>query len=268
MTGATAQVLAAARPVRRFAAWKVWGAAAALALLGHGAGWLFVPVIPRLVEEVVPAFPLVSFEPFHSGLPELEVLASDVRVIWSPSLFALASPLGFSQPVLEGEMGLRPPLVLPSKTHFFLERADVRSSAGPEPFALPRLELTDLPFGLPRATPMAASAGPGRKPIYVEGFGGLKQARFEGVDPRRTLWATGEGAWEARIYAEFNEQGVPRQVLLDEATPYKSINERILREVGSSRLANPEQGRSGWILLRYAGSAPRVARLPDGGARP
>ncbi|HBA83300.1 MAG TPA: hypothetical protein DCZ95_04315 [Verrucomicrobia bacterium] len=253
---------------RRESSWGFWLLAVVLAALWHLAWGLLLQPASEEITERVPRFPLVSYIPFQPTLPSQDARDADVRVLWSPHLFSLSSPVGFSQSVMSDEIGVRPPLAMPLRTHFYVDRtsAAATGSAIRMVRTLPDAALNVL-TGLVLTTPQAPvfpSARGGRHALSIAWTGGLEGAQFENLDTTRPLLLEGEQAWETTVYVEFNRHGVLTHAVMDPPTPYKGINRFILRKLSEIRLLEPGEGRRGCVVLRYAGAAPRP--LAQGGA--
>jgi predicted RNA-binding protein len=252
---------------RRESSWGFWVLAILLAALLHVLwGLWFQPAVME-TPDYVPRFPLVSYIPFQSTLSSRDPGDTDVRILWSPHLFALPSSVGFSQYAMTNEIGVRPPLAMPMQTHFFVDRSS--SVATGSDIRIVR-SISDAARGVLTGMvlktyqpPVFTPARSLQKPVYIELADDLKGAEFDNLDLDRPILAEGELAWETVIYVEFNRYGVVTHAIMDAPTPFEGINRFILRKLSELHLKDPGEGRSGRIIVRYAGTA---GRMP-GGAR-
>lgn len=181
--------------------------------------------------------------------------AADPRVAWSPSVFALPGPAGFSHRLRRDRARLAPPDQPLRPGPAYLE-AD---AAALPPGTTDRAGLRSAPAaGLPpapAADPVFPPRAPGEEPSRMVFPDGWEARLFSGVDPGFGAWA-GQ-AWSAVLDLRFDADGVPQSVLLVQPSGLPGVDGRLARSARGWRLLDaraPRQGRVGWY-----GAAPAPA---------
>lgn len=176
-----------------------------------------------------------------------QALAADIRVTWSPSVFALPSPAGFSHALRRDRAQLAPPDQAIRAEAAFLETAPAVVLASPTT-TVPQGVLTVPPPLLAWPTPRVFAARPTGADtpsmIFTEGW---ESRLFSGVDPGYGAWTP--QAWKARIEMRFDGAGIPDSVLLVEPSGLSDVDRQLARSVRGWRLldaAAPRQGAVTW----------------------
>ena len=235
----------------------VWFWAVLLAVGWHGLwGWLFSPA--RAVSTIAPLrVPQVSYMPVNADGRDGEALNADIRALWSPVLFSIPTPMGFSRSVLTNEVGVRPPLGQSMAFSNFLERSALPVQASPlvtipalndivaETIKSLALNETDPS----RVTPVPATGGE----VQVEFLQGLAERKPANLNLPRHPWIKGDKAWEIVLYIEFGEDGLVRQVFVESPTESESLNAALAQGAWKLRLENPGVPVSGRIVVRNRG---------------
>ena len=181
--------------------------------------------------------------------------AADPRVAWSPSVFALPGPVGFSHRLRRDRARLAPPPP-PLRPRPPPPAADA-AAPPPEttdPAGLPSAPAAGLPPA-PAADPVFPPRAPGEEPSRMVFPDGWEARLFSGVDPGFGAWA-GQ-AWSAVLDLRFDADGVPQSVLLVQPSGLPGVDGRLARSARGWRLLDaraPRQGRVGW-----SGAAPAPA---------
>ncbi|MFH0880286.1 MAG: hypothetical protein V2A34_11285 [Lentisphaerota bacterium] len=250
---------------------QAWGMALILALGWHSVWWVWLGAAPPAPKLLIPQTPSVTYTPFHVKSSDGEALHADVRVLWSPALFSLSTPVGFSRVMLEDQIGIRPSIQPPSGASNLLERlalsgsnpvARLAGSVGEEAAAW----MADLP-SLHDPEDRTVNETPFQEQrFWVEFSGGLKGANFKRLNFPRNNPQINRMPWEIRAYLEFNGMGVARHVLLDQPTMSKKLNQYILRELLALQLKNATDGQNGYVTIRNRGFDSRSKAGMNGSA--
>jgi hypothetical protein len=207
----------------------------------------------------VPAVSEMSYAPVQIGGATDGVPPADLRVLWSPVLFALPTPMGFSRTALTNDVGARPPLTPPGDTAVFLDRAAPTQAR----VAQMGQNMEELVFQSSTSLPLRVSEEPvfGDKPaptgetIQIEFAGDLAGRTFSRFglpeDPR----VRGENAWEAGAYVEIGPDGRVRHVLLEEPSPSAKLNAMLVRAILGWQMDGPGGAVGGRVTLRHPGAA-------------
>jgi hypothetical protein len=243
----------------------LWLVAGMIATSWFGAWALLLsPASPRPARGVA-LVPRVVYLPSMSDAAAPTGVTAEVRMLWSPVLFSLPTPLGFSRDALTNEMRMRPPLGPYAGFTNFLERA-ARTAPVIEP--PPRVNLPEMAANALRAvvaseplTPAfdltAVSTSALFEIVLLDGLAGRKFA--ETRLPVRP-WVGGAKPWEAVAYLELDEAGRVVHVFLESPSPSDALNARLAQVLRAWRLAEPGSASSGRVLLRNKGRAQEQAR--------
>lgn len=252
---------------RRFIIWAI------LIGLAWHAGWALLliprPSPPRTARVAIPA---LSFLPGPAGLHDGADSGGEARTVWSPVLFALPSAVGFSRPMLQQELDLRPPLDPPSKSVMFLKRAESSAAAA----ATPGTPLADLVAQalqgagvLPESSPAFSILPhtPSHGLVDIELSPSLKGAEPRELPRLEVRRLPANKPWEAVAYVVISASGEMERVLLEEPTPSARWNDLLVRALWQLRFDDLADERRGRITIRFAGDTQQAAAAPEGGGR-
>ena len=224
---------------RRFCR-KGWRLAGSAAFLWFGAFILLFRLAP---------LPAPALRPAPTALawwPPTAADTLDVRSLWTPAAFALATPAGFTHALRRGRIGLAPPVQAVRPEAAFLDnprplpavnlwagneiqRADVETPAEPWPASAvfpPRVAAVETP--------------------HLEFSDGWESRLFSGIDLNFGDWTN--AAWSARIEMQFDAKGVPVSMLLAQASGLPEVDRRLVRSASSWRLLEPDAMRHGTVV--------------------
>lgn len=209
-----------------------------------------------------------------------------MRQVLSPTIFALATPAGFTR--MLGEERPAPP-----------EVGDTAPAAAPARHdALPGGEVPALsealgarPEGLrmgdrwERSATTAAESGMGRTAGVFDGrtpaepqarlarmvfSAGWESRMFSGLALDYASWRAGAG-WQARVEVEFDDTGVPVRVMLERKSGDQDVDARVLRGAYDWRLRDrtaPRRGTVAWQVPDGAAAAAAAAATTTAPAAP
>ena len=242
-------------PIRRWRRFcrAGWGLAALTVVLWTGglmAVFRIAPGTERLPREAPPRMhwwagrALRAAE--HAG-------AADVRAVWSPSVFSLPTPAGFSHSLRRGRVQIAPPVHLSRAEETFLPGPD--STPG---------SAAMMSAGLRLSAPAAAPAPESRMDVFrprevvpeaprLVFPDGWESRLFSGIDLAFGRWT--RQAWEARIEMRFDASGVPTSMLLTAPSGIPDVDRRLVRQAWGWRLLEPGAPRTGTVLWRNPGTA-------------
>lgn len=229
-----------------------------------GALTLLVRVAPA-PEPMLRATPApVSWWPAEGGGSE-----SDIRTLWTPSVFALSTPAGFSHSLRRERSRLAPPVQSSRPAPAFLEE--------------PTLEFLDLAAqaNIRRVAPQTGidpllvdeSVFPPRvqeqKVPRMDFPDGWESRLFSGIDLNFDRWTN--RAWSARIEMQFDKAGVSASMLLAQSSGLPELDRRLARSANGWRLLEPAAPRTGVVSWSSPGassaspaSPPRTAAAKKG----
>lgn len=240
---------------------RVWPAAVMLALLWHGFWcWALAPG-PAPHPKALPWSPRVAYMPVRIDGRAPDTLASDVRALWSPILFSLATPMGFSRPLLTNEVRAHPPMGLPMEPPRFLARPMPAAAPLLQPLRELNTETAAQVNRLPATEPPPASAPAARAavaPLALEWIGQPTGATPSGLSFPRPDWMGKLDSWSARLYVEFNTRGEPAQVFLEEPSSYERVNRLLVTAAQAWRAERAAGAWRGRVTVR-AGATPAEA---------
>ena len=221
-----------------------WGAAA----LWVGALVLLFRVAPAPAPATRAAPAQMLWQPAKKGAAE------DIRALWSPSVFALSTPAGFSHSIRGERARHAPPVRLARPDAAFLARPG--SPASPEPARAGFVRLA------PPKTPAGSSASAGVFPPRIPELekprmdfpAGWESRLFSGVDLNFDAWTN--TAWSARIEMRFDEKGLPASMLLEQSSGLPEVDRRLARSASGWRLLEPAAPRAGVVAWIRPASAP------------
>jgi hypothetical protein len=179
----------------------------------------------------------------------------DAHAIWSPALFALPTPLGFSAGQGPSAITSPPPLVVSSSAPQWLARADAGVERDAVSAASPS---AGLPERDPPAQPVEARVfspfpAPTGRVLYITWYmhnGSTVQHALSMADSE-AAWV-GEKPWEAVLRVERRAEGGPERVLLETPTASAERNRGLLRGFMASRREWPPD-ESARVRIRFDG---------------
>ncbi len=181
--------------------------------------------------------------------------------IWSPAHFALPVAHGFSRPLLEEEVRVRPPVQRPVETAMVRERSDSVPTADPA-VRLPewselRVHLDVQELHLPAPTMPEPARIAERSPVprvqRVKGMGDRASERLD-LTEDAALWGT--GPWSAKLSLHVDEWGAVTRVILDQRTPDTAVNEQLVRQAAAWRWAPADRTDTVRVRVIYGGATP------------
>ena len=219
-----------------------WRLAGLAALLWFGAFALLFRLASPPVPALRPAPAAVAWWPSAAGTTTL-----DVRSLWTPAAFALATPAGFTHALRRGRIGLAPPVQTLRPATAYLDN--------PRPSPPPPLAVgggvPDQAGAAPVGSWSVPEVFPPRAAVAetprLEFSAGWESRLFSGIDLNFGGWTN--LAWTARIEMQFDAKGVPVSMLLAQASGLPEIDRRLVRSASGWRLLEPgaaRQGTVGW----------------------
>lgn len=243
-------------PVRRWRRFSRAGrrwAIAAVALWVLLWSWLLgIAPVPEPLPRETP--PRVAWWP--DGLPpgRGSEVQTDIRLLWSPSVFALPTPAGFSHSLRRGRARLTPPVQTVRPAAAYLETGGdvmpmdndlarpIRLSAAPEPARTWSVAGVFPPRTLEPEAP---------RMVFPEGW---ESRLFSGMELTFGEWTS--QAWMARMEMRFDSGGVPQSMLLVQSSGMPEVDRRLARTARGWRLLDPGAPRSGIVAWIRPASPP------------
>ncbi len=171
---------------------------------------------------------------------------ADIRTLWTPSIFALATPAGFSHALRDERSRLLPPVQSTRPAVAFLARPAFSGALDLAPMGNrfnthsdPRIELlraSDSVF--PPRTPEKEAP----RMIFPEGW---ESRLFSGIELNFSDWTN--RIWSARVEMQFDATGVPRSILLTQSSGLPEVDRRLTRSANGWRLLEPTAPRMGVV---------------------
>ena len=181
----------------------------------------------------------------------------DIRTIWTPSIFALSTPAGFSHALREERSRILPPVQSSRPEMAFLpppSLARVLDMAVPDPrFKMSSETSAELLRGAGSVFPPRTSEKELPRMSFPDGW---ESRLFSGIDLNFDSWTS--RAWSARIEMQFDSTGVPRSILLTQSSGWPEVDRRLTRSAHGWRLLEAGAPRTGVVLW----SSPGVSTLP------
>ena len=189
--------------------------------------------------------------------------------MWSPVLFSLPTPMGFSRSVVSGDAVLRPPLQRTQSAPVLLPRPAPADNTPmiPAPADVFARRAADAPPLVIIEPPAFAGvlAATGRT-WQVVLSGGLVEARWQAQPLPKAPAGDGGDLWEAGAQIEFNRAGVVQHVWLETPTASSNLNAQLVRALLEWRCAPAAAPRAGSVIVRTVGGVP--AQPPAAGGPP
>lgn len=218
-----------------------------------------MPALPR------PSVPVISY--LGDGERDARDLASDVRQIRSPVLFALPTPVGFSGPLLSEAGGLPPPSMVPDDPPR-IRQLDQPFAASP--FGASRRNLAQL-MEVPRTLPVPrpydeVNDDVGRGSVSNHVFMVYWQDRPDRAPEAipasgSEVWA-GRSAWDMVLFVCFDEDGLITQVMVEKPSPYQDVTAAVLRIARGMTFGSPMHGDCGHLVVVYQPAGARGGTTP------
>lgn len=249
---ATAGVLTAPRWSLR----RLWLLALPLSALWFGFwGLLWQPEAFTLSREAPLFTPHARFLPARTPADGGEV-QSDLRVMWSPVLFALPTPMGFSRAPAAGDGHDRPRVQRPSLEPLLMPPPSQQLAAVVPAPRLPALNQGAL-FRLDGATPVFTGMPVPTNTLVIDKLGGLAAlACLEQPLPALPAELTAD-SWTIAAALEVGREGRVQHVFLDTPSASPAFNEQLTRAFFGWRFAPSTAAAQGVVHLHY-GAAPKV----------
>ena len=239
-------------------AWKryAFGMATGLALLMHLL--LFVAVRPadgsRSTIEVVPP------QTYYLAAPSNFPLKAGGRIAWSPVLFSLPSPLGFSRELMDEKLKTRLTFAQPERAETFLP-IDPSARAARSSFQPAALMLTagNATAPSPPATIFSPiTTKPDAPRVHVAPA--LKERLEGGVVLPPTLNRVADPIWEVRAEVRVSQQGIIEHVFLEQPLETPALNQAVIQLLHGLRFRSGEHPVEGYIEI--------YSVAPDEGIQP
>ena len=236
-----------------------WVYAVLLALGWHGVPWVWLQPAPPPMRAPLAAVPQVSYLPTYDAPRVPGPSLPDVREVWSPAVFSLPTPAGFSGAALTNEIGARPPVNLAYRPPAMLERTVVAETtavvaAGATLSSLAGGTLTNLNWPrseVPAFGPAAVSSGR----IGIEILGELRGYELERSDVPDDPAVFGQAAWDAMAMVEVNSKGRVLHVFLEDSPGMAAVNTWIVRTLMGWRFEVTGDTVQGRVRLTWPGRA-------------
>ena len=187
----------------------------------------------------------------------------DARVLWSPILLSLPTPMGFSGAVVSESLDVRPSLEAPPGHARFLERE--RYDRPPPD---PGRQVRDLDL----AAPVELDLDPGARPPPPTREPGLTILPMTDGPPLvDTPWpANGSGAttggdWRVTARLVFGAEGQVRAVFLEDAAGDPAVNRLAARALRLWRTEPGSDGRVARVSLSYLAVPPETRASDERG---
>jgi len=228
-----------------------------VAALWHVPLWLVLR--PEMPVRVAPGLPgqsgmALTFLPL-SQEPGAGLVETDARILWSPVLFSLPSPVGFSKPLAppgfmpspaterhhEGGVLLMTPLT-PGRELSIMASDPLDQQAR---YLLNRREVMRLPSILHQD---AVQPTPGIRVTFSDT---LADRAITGVPIDPATLPVGTQAWQAVLALRFAPEGWPVYAILDRGTGDELLDQALLRQVLRLRLEDTAEPREGRVEVSF-----------------
>jgi hypothetical protein len=195
----------------------------------------------------------------HGGDPN-----GDARILWSPILLSLPTPMGFSGAVVSDELVVQPSLVAPPAQPRYLERTDYRP---PLPVVAARVPAAREGRG---GRPGAGSSGrprpgpePGLRITTSPAGGGPRLVHIPW--PEDSAGMVTSTSWKITARLEVEPGGAVSAAFLETTAPSQTVNRLAARMLRQWRADADSTGGVARVAVRYvARAAPGAAGEEDG----
>ena len=238
--------------VKRGSVPRLWWLAGPLAVAWFALWGLFWSPVPFVPLRSLPRFvPHARFLPGQSAIVD-GAPQRDLRVMWSPVLFALPTPMGFSRTPSDGDDHDRPRVQRPSVEPLLLSPPLATSATAMVP-AVPLPIFSDgARFQLDEAAPIFASLPALTNLLTIEIVGDL--ADFQTL--KKTLPTLPSelttDSWTVIAYVDLDRAGSVRHVFLDPPSSLAAFNAQLLQALYRWRFAAISTEVHGAIHLHHA----------------
>jgi hypothetical protein len=234
-----------------------------LALAWHAAWMMGLGLARETPPSPPPSVPVLRFV---RAPADAEQTASDPRLLWSPALFSLPSPWGFSRPVMDGRIGARPSVGARKESPFFLLEGPaiakrmavghdwrIEEDLAANLFRVPIPPLAGPVFRVPDKAP------PPRVELMPEWTGSVFAAM-----PLPEDWEkAGDRAWEITAFIQVDDSDRVAHVFLEGPSAFPDLNRAVERALRNWKLAPGSLARHGRVVFRSAGETQAAARSPE-----
>ncbi|MBU4198300.1 MAG: hypothetical protein KKE37_11995 [Verrucomicrobia bacterium] len=232
-----------------------WVMAWGLALIGLAVVFVLFPKWPVTKVLPQPAAPHVVLA--GAGQTPLGK-ASELRLVRSPSLIALAHGTAIPRGTVKQANGVNPPMGMPPELPAGLGMAPFVRQDGPMAESKGAFWHKDflsvgVSAGMLKSPVFRKEQALGTRGVRVEYGDGLKAKSLEVADWSWDPWIQPGVPWTISLDIQSDDQGCIVQVLLDEPSADPAFNEALIRTLyqrGRVRPAGPGQGR---IVVSFSG---------------
>ncbi len=239
-----------------------WIAAVSLALAGHAIWWVWLSGTEPELQTRKPGAPAISIWRLPPAGEFGNDSVEDPLSVWSPVLFALPSPSGFSRAAMTGGSGLRPPIQAPVDVSAPLSKPVFVRGDKPaivlarRPESLSQYDRSPaLPLSHPPAFAPAATAG--EQVVRVEFTGGLREEFFETLTLPKDVLTAESATWSVEIFLSTDDLGIVQTVLLEKRAGNELINRSVARAVYGWRIYQERAPMSGRLKIYTVKSTPQ-----------
>ncbi len=241
-----------------------WIYAVLLTIGWHGVWWVWLQPAPPPPRATLAAAPQLSYLPSREVARVPGTAVPDVRDFWSPAVFSLPTPAGFSGTALTNEVGARPPVNMAYTRLPMLERTAVPETgvvvaAGIDALSLASETLTNLSWPQLPAAVFSPPASTNVK-MGIEILGGLRGFELERNDLPQDPAVFGAEAWDAMAIVEVSSKGRVLHVFLEDSPDIPAINTWIVRTLMGWRFEITGDTVQGRVRLTWPGRPAAVAR--------
>lgn len=234
-----------------------WIYAVLLTIGWHGVWWAWLQSRPPAPRSPLGAVPQVAYLPAHESRTANAV--ADVRDLWSPAVFSLPAPAGFSGAALTNGIGARSPVRLTYDPPPLLDRTSVPDTgavvaSGAALASLAGAALTNLGWPGERE-PVFGPAAAAREKLGIEILGGLRGYELERSDVPDEPRVFGATAWDAMAVIEVNSKGRVLHVFLEDSPGMPAVNGWIVRTLMGWRFEVTGDTVRGRVRLTWPGRA-------------
>ncbi len=224
--------------------WKqqAFGLATGLAVIMH----LLLFVAVRPADGTASMNVRIPPKTYYQSAPSDAPLEVGVRLVGSPVLFSLPSPMGFSRDLLDDKLSTQLIFSQPEETETYLPIDPAARTAGEKLLS----EALMLTAGEPTAPPPPTQIvrlidqSPSARRIQID-FG-LKERLEGGLVLPRALNQAGDTAWEIRVEISVSREGVVQHVFIEQPLKESALNQAVLRWLHELKFragSDPIEGR-------------------------
>ena len=192
--------------------------------------------------------------------PSLKILTTQsrseksVRRIWTPTVLALPTSIGFSEIAMPEEISEGPSLRTPRGLVRFLNRESYKGGDVPiaqlvwnhSPVRVPA-ELDPEPIGILPTSGVTIRFESG---LQIDVGGGLEVEALLSLDLPRDL-EEGSEEWDAEWWIQFDKKGFVDHVFLDHSSGDDRVDHAVRRALHQWKASPLVYGNAGWVKVRY-----------------